>query len=377
MSCDNNTIPLNINPSLVKKQCSSKCSLDANFGVGKATVYNGKNMVLIGYDAPNNNILFNKLKYSNSNIQIFSPSVNRYDGKYVDAEVLLTCNMTGMNQTSVLYIYIPIEVNNSNTAASKFFDNIVPMIPTASSNTGVPLNTNNFTPNDLLPKGQFFVYPANLDKNCLKAKPDKLSHIIIYKPNSSTNMSTSNYNTLKSIIKQSDLSKKKATLPDYKIMTTNQKQSELSGLFSSDLGSGSSESSTMKKTQDADGNDIYIKCDPVEGDDDNDDDDDGEETTASKETAKQRLEKLTKNPVFIIIVTAIIFMVFLYLLKKFFHWDLMGNFGKVFSNLGSKAKSGFVKAKDGVKAGVQRISKKVPSASTAASTAAPLASTTK
>ena len=44
MNCNSNTIPLNINPSLVKKECSSKCSLDANFGVGKATVYNAKNV---------------------------------------------------------------------------------------------------------------------------------------------------------------------------------------------------------------------------------------------------------------------------------------------------------------------------------------------
>lgn len=160
--CPNQTMPINL-PRGVNTPCSEKCSLTYDYGISKVTATNKKDefgnyLEINCFDSPNNKVNFGLVGDLNINsVKLFRPSLNTYNGQKANAEIILTHSGGGKN----VYICIPIRVSNSRSNSAKWFKQIAQFLPTRKQGT-VPINTNNFTLNSIIPKASFVVYEGGV-----------------------------------------------------------------------------------------------------------------------------------------------------------------------------------------------------------------------
>lgn len=148
MTCN---APINIVKTTDK--CSLKCLYFYKYGNSSCTVTNATDQLVINYDGVSD-VLFNSIKYNPVEIRIFKPSIHKFDGAYVDAEMVIV--HTGSN--GGLFVCIPINVSTSTNASTgtNLLSDLIKNSPEAKK--AASLNLQDFNLNYFIPKSSYFSY---------------------------------------------------------------------------------------------------------------------------------------------------------------------------------------------------------------------------
>jgi hypothetical protein len=162
MTCN---VPINIIRQQTDK-CNLKCKLWYKYGNSSCLVKNSKDHLEISYDGEND-VMFNMVPYTPTQILIFKPSIHTYDGQYAAAELVI-CHKGGING---LYICVPIIVSQtmSSSAGSTILEDIFKNAPTDVQ--PITLNIQDYNANYLIPKSSYFSYVGNtipINGHCLE-----------------------------------------------------------------------------------------------------------------------------------------------------------------------------------------------------------------
>ncbi len=226
MSCTIGTSPINVTQT--NNKCESTCHYAYNYGISSLTVNNKVDHLQFSYDSNSSNVTYNNTKYNVEEIRLYKPSLNKYNGTHLDAELIIHHTGDGANN---LLVCIPIKGSNSASTSMNMFKSIIPFSPPKNDSTSI--NVSNYTLNNFVPKGGYYSYIGTLPYLPCTGK----YNIILFDPNIAANMSLDNLRTLGTLIQSLNPTIKNI---DKKDLFYNEK-----GTLSQDAISG---------------DDIYIKC---------------------------------------------------------------------------------------------------------------------
>jgi carbonic anhydrase len=234
MSCGINEGSLPINVVKTNNRCSKTCNFEFNYGISDLTVINKGTYLKLSYNSKMTNVSYNGTQYNVKDIRLYSPSINQYNNQKYNAEIFIHhISNTGQN----LLVCVPIKMSSNNSASHSFFNSIIKFSPT-TINSKKNINVNNYTLNNLVPKGSFYSYVGSLPYDSCNGK----YNIILFDPKYGLNIDIDDLRILKRIIKENNGSIKE--------IDSSRIQYNLEG--------------TQKKVE---GDDIYIDCNPVDDDD--------------------------------------------------------------------------------------------------------------
>ena len=204
MSCKITTAPINV-PTGTNEEAAENTDFTYNYGVSACSVTNKKTYLDINcYDGINTIHCGLTGDLYVSNVRLYKPSLNSYDGRKADAELIITHSGGGKN----LYLCIPIESTTAKGGSVDWFNQIIPFSP-ATTNSSKSINVSNLTLNAIIPKAPFVVYEGGtFDWGC-----SKQDVMIIFTMDNSAKISYSNLRTLGNIIEPSSYNVQ--PVPDY------------------------------------------------------------------------------------------------------------------------------------------------------------------
>ena len=128
-------------------------------------------------------------------MRLYSPSINKYDGKIFDGELILRHVSNGKNY----YVCIPLKVSGSAGNGKEFFDSLDSGVKVLPNQNSVRVDLGRmFNLDSLIPKSEFYYSEGDsmdFDNNCLTS-----SSIIIIFP-VAINCSASSVNNVRKIAK--------------------------------------------------------------------------------------------------------------------------------------------------------------------------------
>lgn len=193
MSCSNNAAPINVTST--NNKCDVTCNFSFDYGISTLNVTNTGDHLLLSYDGKTD-VTYNHEKYTVRESRIYKPSLNKYNGTYVDAELFIHhISMTGKN----LLVCVPIINSNSSSASNQMFSEIIPYIP-SQLNEQITINTNQYTLNKFIPRGGYFVHDSPLPYPPCNGNYT----IIMFDPSIAINMNNENMNTLASVLSETE-----------------------------------------------------------------------------------------------------------------------------------------------------------------------------
>jgi len=160
MTKDKRDAPINIKSGLINdkaRQCDANCSYSFQYNTSSCNVTNQGNFLRIPYDTGNGYpVNCDGVDYKLEYIDIYQPSLHRYDGKTAAAE-LLAYHTSGHGDN--LIVSIPIIVGNTNgRQSSEIMNEILQNLPTNTHTTKTISTITNFNLGNLVPKEGFFTY---------------------------------------------------------------------------------------------------------------------------------------------------------------------------------------------------------------------------
>lgn len=156
---ETNTPNINISRQNVSGKCDLKCSYNFKYNKSNSTATNNGIMISLSYDnSVEPPVIYNSQKYIVSNVFITSPSVHMFDGKLVDAEIII--EHTPILGGSEFKVGIPIISGVESSMSSIFLTEIIETVSTNAPSEGdsTNLNMNDFTLQEIVPNKQFFNY---------------------------------------------------------------------------------------------------------------------------------------------------------------------------------------------------------------------------
>ena len=193
MSCPTGNAPIDLTLP-VSQPCSSMCGFTYDYDTASCSVTNNSTYLDIACFDGNNTIKSDLIgTLTVDNVRLYSPSLNKFNGQSADAEIIITHKGGG----KYLYVCIPINSNEMNSASANWFKKVIPFSPTRGSGSSTSIRVNNFTLNDIMPQAPFTVFQnGTFDWNC-----DSNNVILLFhKNNGAINMKTRELRTLKSLI---------------------------------------------------------------------------------------------------------------------------------------------------------------------------------
>ena len=270
----------NISSNNVTGNCYLKCDLTLNYSPSSCPVTHETISLKIKYDSATvPPVTYNSVKYSPTTIQIESPSFFFYNNQRAVGEIVITHKSA--DQSSVLYILIPIVESNSLTDATMFLSNIITGVSNAAPAVGnsTIINLNNFSLKSFVPNKPFYTL-STLNTN-----------VVIFGLEAAIPLSKSNLATLASFF---------PNIPN-KITDSYDPKNEWASIsiYKNDSGPSSQAAG-----------DIYIDCKPVN---------ESEETT-NVPTKKVydygfTMDDIVNNQYFLAIVVCTVIIIFLLLLR--------------------------------------------------------------
>lgn len=189
MSCQNGTSPINVKQT--NNKCSVSCHYTYNYGLSSLTAKNKNNHLSLSYDKNISNVKYNNISYDVEDIRIYKPSLNQYNGKKMDAEIIIHHVGDGAEN---LLVCVPIKSNNMASSSSTFFSKIMRFAPSKNETTSI--NVSDYTLNHIIPRGGYYAYVGNLPYQPCSGK----YNIILFNPDIAPNMKTSDMTILGRII---------------------------------------------------------------------------------------------------------------------------------------------------------------------------------
>ena len=233
MSCDSATAPINIVKSIASK-CDLKCSVKFNYDVTSVRAENKGNYVRLAFDPQTiPPVLLNAQKYIVQEARIYQPSLHTFGGQHMAAEMVIT----HQNQTSNQNLLVCVPISNGGGASSSL-DVIIKQVTQKANTKGSSTNItgSTFSLKQIVPNKPFYNYAGT---HPYPPCNGTYEYIVFDKTNAQM-ISDNTWNNLTKIITPS-------------VYSTH---NPVGGLFYNDIGPSSL----------ADGDDIYIECNPT-GDD--------------------------------------------------------------------------------------------------------------
>lgn len=189
MSCSVGSSPINVTET--SNTCDMTCHYSYSYGLSDLSVSNKVDHLLLSYNSNANNITYNNTNYNVKEIRLYKPSLNKYNGTHLDAELII--HHTGDGADNLL-VCVPIKGSNAQSSSQILFKNIIPFSPPKNESTSI--NVSNYTLNNVIPKGGYYSYVGSLPYQPCNGK----YNIILFDPNVSANMRTQDLRTLGSLI---------------------------------------------------------------------------------------------------------------------------------------------------------------------------------
>jgi len=204
MSCKITTAPINL-PTGVNEEGSENTDFTYNYGASSCSVTNKTTYLDIScFDG------INKIESGLtgdlyvSDVRLYKPSLNSYNGTKADAELIITHAGGGKN----LYLCIPITSTFVSGGTVEWFRQIIPFSP-SKAESSKSINVSNFTLNSIIPKASFVVYDGGtFDWGC-----SKQDVMMLFALKDGVSMSQKDLRTLGNIIKPASYNV--SGVPDY------------------------------------------------------------------------------------------------------------------------------------------------------------------
>ena len=193
MACPTGNAPIDLTLP-VSQACSTMCGFTYDYDMASCSVTNNTKYLDIQCYDGNNTIKCDLIgNLTVDNVRLYSPSLNKFNGSSADAEIIITHKGGG----KYLYVCIPINANEMNSASANWFKKVIPFSPTKGGGSSTSINVKNFTLNDILPQASFTIYQnGTFDWNC-----DNSNIILLFhKNNGAINMKSRDLKSLRSII---------------------------------------------------------------------------------------------------------------------------------------------------------------------------------
>jgi len=158
---NSNTNPtINISPQNIYGNCDLKCSYNYKYNQSNSVATNNGVFISLSYDKGTTNpVIYNTQNYYVTKINMYSPSLHNFNGKSVNAELVIehSPEMGG----DLLHVCIPIIESTNSSDASNILTEIIQSVannaPTINETTN--LNLSDFNLNTMVPsKKSFFAY---------------------------------------------------------------------------------------------------------------------------------------------------------------------------------------------------------------------------
>jgi len=152
---------MDITNSSVINYCDEKCALSFNYPTSSTCIVTNQNFLFeLSYDiAPTvTPVTFNNNKYNLNYILLYAPSIHLFDGKTVEAELIIY-HTNSANPNNCLLICIPIS-SRTNTP-SQLLSNIMNDIVDYTMNNGNDKETfiiQDYNLNNIIPKKPYYYY---------------------------------------------------------------------------------------------------------------------------------------------------------------------------------------------------------------------------
>jgi len=162
MSCDQSTAPINIPSSSSVYPCDLKCAYTFDYGNSNCNISNEQSYIKLMYDKSSNAkaITYNKINLHVQEIRIYSPSLHKYNGKQVDAELLIIHGGNGIN----LIVSVPIVAGTKISKGGSLLNDIIYQGAKSITNLGesASLGIDNYNMNHIVPKKPYFSYSGTM-----------------------------------------------------------------------------------------------------------------------------------------------------------------------------------------------------------------------
>jgi|UniRef100_A0A6C0D8S0 carbonic anhydrase len=267
---------MNISPQNISGTCKEKCNFSFNYANNSYTATNyGQYIMLSNSDLSATPVVFNNNKYIQSAFRLINSSMQKYNGKNADAELVIYhySSTTG----AYLGVIIPLSTNGISGTASNNISQIINAVSTGapsqggSTSQGIP----EINLNDFIPMKEFYNYNTNG------------SDIVAFGIKNAIYISQNDLTTLQKITKPTT-----EQIPTGPLLYVNSK--------------GPSRGNS------ADSSDIYIDCQPT---------DSSEEETTSISIKKPQVNfdigNFFNSPIFIFMLLPFIFVIIIMLIHKF------------------------------------------------------------
>lgn len=236
MSCMKATAPINISKHKKVNTCTEKCKLQFSYTDSNCSVTNKGDHLHISYDnSAKDPIIFNNDELNVSQIRIYRPSLHTFDEQQADAELVIFHSSTGRN----LLICIPIveseQLSPATPSLSHIINKTLRNAPNEDETTQINFNDSvKFNLNDYVKKHtQYYAYSGSL---MYPPCSGTYNYIVFHPDDAKINIYSKDFRNLKKLIASSDYPTKENTY------SKNEKGAMSLGV---------------------EGDDIYIKCNPV------------------------------------------------------------------------------------------------------------------
>ena len=150
---------INISSQNVYGNCDLKCSYNYEYPQSNSVAKNNGVFLSLSYDKGTTSpVIYNTRNYYVSKINIYSPSLHKFNDTYVAAELVIehAPEIGG----DLLYVCVPIVTSTNSTDASTILTDIIQSVATnaPAMNESTNLNLSNFNLNNIVPNKPFFSY---------------------------------------------------------------------------------------------------------------------------------------------------------------------------------------------------------------------------
>lgn len=184
---------INISYSNVYGTCDLKCSYSFKYNASNTVAKNQENFITLTYDkgtsAP---VVYNNDNYYVSAINIYSPSIHKFDNNYTTGELVI--NHIPEKGGKSLFVCIPIITSSDSSDASNILTGIIESVATNAprKNESTNINISNFNLNNIVPKKPFYAYNGT---------KGLVGHVIVYGTSYAISLNSTILKKLTSIIK--------------------------------------------------------------------------------------------------------------------------------------------------------------------------------
>lgn len=160
MDCPTATAPINLVRSLNSGVCDLKCDFQPGYQPTSVYAENREEFIRLTFDSDSKPpVVFNKEKYNVSDARIYQPSLHRYGGTQLPAELIISHQNTSQNKE--LLVCVPI-IDSSSSAG--IVDALINQVAIKANSLGgkTSIGVNNFTLSDLVPMKPYYSYTGTL-----------------------------------------------------------------------------------------------------------------------------------------------------------------------------------------------------------------------